>query len=483
MEMNDILIDKILETVQDCVFWKDTERRFVGVNKAFLDFYGFESADELIGKTDEDVGWHNDPEPYKQDELRVLAGESTYKVPGKCMVRGEERDIIASKAPIYENGKIVGLIGSFLDVTDPMRRSRKQGDVQVLYSIDFLRRFPYFDNLLDDTGLNDILDPLTGIISRAYILDYAKSLIFNRTSFTFALIDLDNFKYINDTYGHHTGDVVLMDVSKALTEYTGDAGLVGRFGGDELVLISTANTGREDNEVFFGNMYDGHSVFRRNISIGGNNPFITGTMGCAVYPSDAADYDELFNVADKALYRGKSKGRNCYVIYDAAKYKDLVIDEIRKKSVYATVRDLATAFDYSPDIYGKLKGLTGILRQDMLIKDLYYVGGMGQLKSLTTGEVIGSVSDLGTAVTDELYSTNNMEDLKSRCPVTYKTLAENNIESFLAVRIGSGHVTYGYFVCMEKGHLRIWQEDEYAVLFSLSRFIAQFIRNSDIRLD
>ena len=76
------LFDGIINTSQDCVFWKDSERRFLGVNQAFLDFYGFESADVLIGKNDEDMGWHSDPEPFKQDEMRVLAGRSTYKVQG-----------------------------------------------------------------------------------------------------------------------------------------------------------------------------------------------------------------------------------------------------------------------------------------------------------------------------------------------------------------------------------------------------------------
>ena len=83
MEMTVELFDSIINTSQDCVFWKDKERRFLGVNQAFLDFYGFESADVLLGKTDEDMGWHSDPEPFKQDELRVLAGRSTYKVQGK----------------------------------------------------------------------------------------------------------------------------------------------------------------------------------------------------------------------------------------------------------------------------------------------------------------------------------------------------------------------------------------------------------------
>ena len=97
----------IINISHDCVFWKDKDRRFVGVNQAFLDYYGFDSSDVLIGKNDEDMGWHTDPEPFKQDELRVLSGESTYKVQGKCIIRGEERDILASKQPLYDGDEIV----------------------------------------------------------------------------------------------------------------------------------------------------------------------------------------------------------------------------------------------------------------------------------------------------------------------------------------------------------------------------------------
>ena len=133
------LFESIINTSQDCVFWKDKDRRFIGVNQAFLDYYGFESQDILIGKNDEDMGWHSDPEPYKQDELRVLKGKSTYKVQGKCFIRGEERDIIASKRPIYKDGEIVGLVGSFVDITDVIRRKTKNDGSQVLYSINDLR--------------------------------------------------------------------------------------------------------------------------------------------------------------------------------------------------------------------------------------------------------------------------------------------------------------------------------------------------------
>ena len=118
-------MDRILDTTQDCVFWKDKERRFVGVNKAFLNAYGLDSADSLIGKTDEDMGWHPDPEPFRQDELEVLAGKSTHLVRGQCVIHGQTRDILASKSPLYDKGKIVGLVGSFIDITDQVEQDRE----------------------------------------------------------------------------------------------------------------------------------------------------------------------------------------------------------------------------------------------------------------------------------------------------------------------------------------------------------------------
>ncbi len=122
---SNILFDKLINTTQDCIFWKDTERRFVGVNQAFLDFYGFETEDAVIGKTDEDMEWHPDPVPFMEDELRVLRGESTHNVKGQCIVKGEVRDIMATKTPIYDNGEVIGFVGSFMDVTDENRRIAK----------------------------------------------------------------------------------------------------------------------------------------------------------------------------------------------------------------------------------------------------------------------------------------------------------------------------------------------------------------------
>ena len=125
------LFSKILNNTSTCVFWKDTERRFMGVNKAFLDYYGFDSQEVLIGKTDEEMGWHSDPDPFMNDELRVLRyGENTVRVHGKCFARGQERDILASKSPIYDGGSIVGLVGTFEDVTEDLWQKEKIKDLE-----------------------------------------------------------------------------------------------------------------------------------------------------------------------------------------------------------------------------------------------------------------------------------------------------------------------------------------------------------------
>lgn len=100
------------------IFWKDKNRRFIGVNRTFLDYYNLTEQD-LIGKTDEDMQWHPDPEPFRRDEERVLTEGVTVKgVYGKCLVKGEIHDIITNKAPVLQDGKIIGLIGYFMDVTD-----------------------------------------------------------------------------------------------------------------------------------------------------------------------------------------------------------------------------------------------------------------------------------------------------------------------------------------------------------------------------
>ncbi|MGN0241239.1 MAG: EAL domain-containing protein [Candidatus Weimeria sp.] len=95
-------------------FWKDKHRRFLGVSNAMLKYYGIKSASEIIGKTDEEMGWHIDNGPYFDDEIQVIReGKTVIKSLGHTLVGGQVKIISATKFPLYDGDEIVGLAGFF----------------------------------------------------------------------------------------------------------------------------------------------------------------------------------------------------------------------------------------------------------------------------------------------------------------------------------------------------------------------------------
>nr|MCR5692242.1 EAL domain-containing protein [Eubacterium sp.] len=132
-------------------FWKDLDRKFRGANQAFLDYYDM-SLEELIGKTDEDMEWNGDEDDFMTDEFSVLKGEKVINSAGVTYVKGKKRNICANKYPIYQKGKIQGLMGYFMDVEQDLDPHRK--DLRYLFTEDALdlsqRRdnsFPYEEML------------------------------------------------------------------------------------------------------------------------------------------------------------------------------------------------------------------------------------------------------------------------------------------------------------------------------------------------
>ncbi len=473
MEMTVELFDSIINTSQDCVFWKDNERRFLGVNQAFLDFYGFESADVLIGKTDEDMGWHSDPEPFKHDELLVLSGRSTYKVQGKCFIRGEERDIIASKRPLYEGDKIVGLVGSFVDITDVLRRKNGTDSSQVVYTRERLRKFNFFDRIIDEISLDEILDPLTGVLSRAYAMKFVRALIADKTPFTFTILDLDNFKFINDSYGHSAGDTVLKTVTMELAEAADAFGLVGRFGGDELLLIDLKNTDRESKIDFFEKLYTNSSALRIKVHFDNGSSLITGTAGCATFPNDSDNFTDLFGIIDKMLYLGKSRGRNCYTIYDESEHKNVEISKIVKQGVFTAMHRLRLDTENAVGFENKMKTVMPLLADILQVCDMYYVLENGRMKAVNDTSFDEDAGDISNLMTEDIFSENTLERVEKDSPVFYDTLIKNGFESAMVVRIRKSDTVYGYLICaVERSH-RIWQENECAILYYLAGLLAE----------
>lgn len=122
------------------------------------------------------------------------------------------------------------------------------------------------------------------------------------------LIDVDNFKQINDTFGHTVGDTVLCDIAQIIREQFSTADVVGRIGGDEFLVFMKNTSAREAEE-------NAESLCReaRKQLIGDDAVVnVTLSVGLAVYMEDGTDYETLFEMADRAMYRAKRGGKNSF---------------------------------------------------------------------------------------------------------------------------------------------------------------------------
>ncbi len=184
---------------------------------------------------------------------------------------------------------------------------------------------------LKSGGTDSTFDKMTGVYSKSVITEYARQLMEQqpRKQFYFFIMDVDNFKSVNDTYGHMTGDEVIVTVATIAKKYVGDKGLVGRIGGDEFMLVlEKVNTEPELRDVLRNIRY----TIRDKYMDSAENKTITVSMGGGLFPDDADNYDSMFLLADKMLYRAKSKGRDRYIIYTPSVHGDVLSEDGVKTS-------------------------------------------------------------------------------------------------------------------------------------------------------
>lgn len=172
------------------------------------------------------------------------------------------------------------------------------------------------ETAVEDISVQDELkDAGTDLLNKKAITNYARKLIDKRVGHkvTIAIIDIDDFKTVNDTYGHMFGDEVLRDVAEILKKNVGRNGLCGRIGGDEMFVVMEKLEDDESIRSILRSIKNNVSWLYHDDARNINK--ITCSIGAASYPDDTRDYDELFSIADKMLYLAKEKGKNRYIIY------------------------------------------------------------------------------------------------------------------------------------------------------------------------
>ena len=192
------------------IFWKDKDRRFLGASQAFLDYYGLASIDGVLGKTDEEVGWHIDDHPFQSDEIDVIEkGRVIHDALGQCIIGGMPHNIRASKFPIYENGKIIGLVGYFEDMDDALQREILKRDLS-------------------------LVDPVTGLMGyRGMImagLEYADNYGLNGEDYTAVLIDIPAFDQLHRVLDTMAQERLLRRIAAVLIDALPPSATIAQIG-------------------------------------------------------------------------------------------------------------------------------------------------------------------------------------------------------------------------------------------------------------
>lgn len=201
-------------------------------------------------------------------------------------------------------------------------------------------------------------DELTGLANRSYFKKMVEAqLRSDQPLFSIALLDLDGFKKVNDTYGHAMGDAVLIETSKRLTRIAAPGDVLARLGGDEFVLLLNG----QDAETAHTAVKRALLAIARPFDTAPHNAYLGVSIGIAQYPDHGSDYSTLLKNADTAMYHSKNAGKNRVSVFAAS---DDSVDFSLKAAIHNGIQEGEFFLEYQPqyDVQRRLVGAEALMR-------------------------------------------------------------------------------------------------------------------------
>jgi diguanylate cyclase (GGDEF)-like protein/PAS domain S-box-containing protein len=285
MEQRLELWAKVFEASSESIIIMNEAHQIISVNRAFCrstsyDFYEVVGQDmSFLVDSKEQPVWADlhDQEAWQGEvHIRKRSGDS---YPAWLMVSAVHKSATS--------GEVVNYIGISIDITD---RKAKEERIQFLAQHDVLTELP--NRAMCQQRLAEALVQAQADGEKVAVL----------------FIDLDRFKLVNDTLGHHIGDGLLRTVARRLTQSVRAHDTVSRLGGDEFVIILRHIEDREELDTMVNQRLI--PSIRQTALVEGNNLTVSCSVGVALYPDDATDQDELMRRADAAMYEAKAAGRD-----------------------------------------------------------------------------------------------------------------------------------------------------------------------------
>ena len=295
--------------------------------------------DELVGKNFYDL-FHPDDMRIKRRVFTKLIKEPDNKSISYRIIKkdGSYMWLETNSKPVTDTrtGQVIEIVAVSRDITE-----RKETEERLLYLANY--------------------DSLTGLPNRALFRDRLRRAIAraqrNEKRVALLFLDLDRFKNINDSLGHHAGDQLLRGVARRLKQYARKGDTVARLGGDEFTVILEGVAHADDAALVAKKIIE---LMEPAYKIDGHEVVATPSIGITLYPDDAADMRTLLKNADTAMYRSKERGRNRYQFYtsdmNAKAYEYLMLENNLR---HALEREEFRLF-YQPQIDLHSQGLFGV---------------------------------------------------------------------------------------------------------------------------
>jgi diguanylate cyclase (GGDEF)-like protein len=203
---------------------------------------------------------------------------------------------------------------------DMQRKIYKQGLKTVVYYIAWIMGgciiFALISHFLYAKLIMANHDPLTGLPNRTLFLDRLRQALAKKElsgkMLAVVFLDLDQFKFINNSLGHHVGDLLLKEVAARLNGCLRSTDTVSRLGGDEFTMILDDMAMLEDSVLVADKIF---SAFATPFRLEDHEVFVTPSVGISLYPADGKTAEELLRNADTAMFHAKEKGRNNYQFF------------------------------------------------------------------------------------------------------------------------------------------------------------------------